>query len=345
MMWALGFTLFEVLVVVTIIALLVAILLPSLVQGREQARRATCLSNLSNFPKAVEMFAMDHGGRGQLVAHDGGRIETADPSQKKYEYQSEAYGAEGTYLKTWPVAYASHLGYRSLRRMEQYFDTDVSKTSDPSCYYGQFGRFDVFQCPSDNSPARRVLAHMPPGIPTSIDFIKIYGIISYAVNRDVFGATPGAWCDPCDPLGRPWDNGTGFSSRRYRLEGQVGRIFQPSEVVLFSDGGKDDDPTRYGLLETSVKKKDADSIISGDDIHGPYLENAEYTNGQLPHRRHDQQRGGLCVSMADGSSKYAKAVRWKDIDDGSRKGHFVSLYSPRVRVSPYPVGELCTNQP
>ncbi|HSW46105.1 MAG TPA: type II secretion system protein [Phycisphaerae bacterium] len=47
-----GFTLIEILVVVAIIALLIAVLVPSFAAGREQARRVICQSNLQQLQKA-----------------------------------------------------------------------------------------------------------------------------------------------------------------------------------------------------------------------------------------------------------------------------------------------------
>ena len=57
-----GFTLIELLVVVAIIALLVSILLPSLRQAREAARRAVCLANQHHIGAAVSMYAQDNRG-------------------------------------------------------------------------------------------------------------------------------------------------------------------------------------------------------------------------------------------------------------------------------------------
>jgi len=56
----LAFTLIEILVVVAIIALLVAILLPSLAKAREQGRQAVCGSNNRQIGIAMRIFAEEH---------------------------------------------------------------------------------------------------------------------------------------------------------------------------------------------------------------------------------------------------------------------------------------------
>jgi prepilin-type N-terminal cleavage/methylation domain-containing protein len=55
-----AFTLIEMLVVVGIIALLVAILMPSLARAREQARAAACLSNLKQQGIGFSAYSADH---------------------------------------------------------------------------------------------------------------------------------------------------------------------------------------------------------------------------------------------------------------------------------------------
>jgi prepilin-type processing-associated H-X9-DG protein len=57
-----AFTLVELLVVVGIIALLLAMLLPSLNKAREQSRTVTCLSNLRQIVQACHNYSSEHQG-------------------------------------------------------------------------------------------------------------------------------------------------------------------------------------------------------------------------------------------------------------------------------------------
>ena len=55
-----GFTLIELLVVIAIIAILAAILFPVFARARENARKATCQSNLKQIGMGVVMYAQDY---------------------------------------------------------------------------------------------------------------------------------------------------------------------------------------------------------------------------------------------------------------------------------------------
>ena len=72
-----GFTLIELLVVVAIIALLVSILLPSLQQARELARRAVCSANLYHIASAENIYANDNKGwTTDLMMYSAGEVDS-----------------------------------------------------------------------------------------------------------------------------------------------------------------------------------------------------------------------------------------------------------------------------
>jgi len=96
-----GFTLIELLVVVAIIALLIAILLPSLRRAREQAKCTLCLSNLRQIGIGMTIYASDHRGwlpvgpadkMWYIDRNTGQRFDEPGPNRRPYPWSTCHWG-------------------------------------------------------------------------------------------------------------------------------------------------------------------------------------------------------------------------------------------------------------
>jgi len=113
-----AFTLIELLVVITIISILAAILFPVFARARENARRASCMSNMKQLALGWLMYAQDYDGRLVFYQYGGGTdmgkvfpyvkndqvfiCPSADlPDTRKYDPATSPYGTDygmpGTY--------------------------------------------------------------------------------------------------------------------------------------------------------------------------------------------------------------------------------------------------------
>jgi len=113
-----GFTLIELLVVVAIIALLIAILLPSLGRAREQANRTTCQANVGGMSKAMAVYAADNNDSYPVIvalptglASNGlgptpipGTVQTDANQAITWMFQNTTAGNAGIYSNMWVMA-------------------------------------------------------------------------------------------------------------------------------------------------------------------------------------------------------------------------------------------------
>ncbi len=117
-----AFTLIELLVVVAIIAVLIAILLPSLTQARDSAKRVTCVAHLQQQGTALQMYRSDYAGRGPAADYYDGNISEWEGGWHKiqfgllFSYVGEDWDTYRSDLKlTRPPIFACPMNVPALR--------------------------------------------------------------------------------------------------------------------------------------------------------------------------------------------------------------------------------------
>jgi prepilin-type N-terminal cleavage/methylation domain-containing protein/prepilin-type processing-associated H-X9-DG protein len=145
-----GFTLVELLVVITIISMLMALLLPAVQSARESARRATCMNNQKNLSLALLNY---ESGRRSFPGYTEylGLWGTVNGAQVPVDASGNALTLQTSDLQTndatWIVPLFPFLERQDLWKM--WSDTSVAATNESNTGYRPQVMMKLLVCPSD----------------------------------------------------------------------------------------------------------------------------------------------------------------------------------------------------
>jgi len=346
-----GFTLVELLVVVSIIALLVSILLPSLSMAREQAKLVKCLSHARGMAQAGLVFSQDHAGKFQISTNNVG-LDKADPTRRKFEY-----GSHGELL-AWPVALAQSANVGLQENWLWGIREVLFEEGAPVTVWGRKSKiheeFKLATCPGDRvgiSTPWYPYGDQPgmlagPGDPHDTDApdpgptIGYWGALSFGINEDLVGAEVVAGSNYGavgrywrDPAGNPrWAQGEMSPYAGQRFQGNLDLVHDPSSILLLVDAGPNDvDGFVAGAYDPTLNSAYA-NLITSAKCPGPWLEDfVGYWSNRIPSRRH--VGGRVNVLFADYHGETVAPVSFRDSAYVTQK--VPTKYNAKVRISPY----------
>jgi prepilin-type N-terminal cleavage/methylation domain-containing protein/prepilin-type processing-associated H-X9-DG protein len=223
-----GFTLVELLVVISIIALLMAVLMPALARAREQGKRAACLYYQRQLTSAWMMYADDNGDK--IVCGDSEEYGNADnpaPTNDAYNSAGVHYRERPWVMRDWgtPPGWPSGVPFGVPEKKDQItkgalyrYVKDVKAYKCPRANADETRSFSVVDQMNVTVIAAAVLNTNVMLIKTRQDIKKAYERMIFVDDGGCEGKTEGGWTVTFQSPPQWWDppsarhgDGTTFS--------------------------------------------------------------------------------------------------------------------------------------
>ncbi len=309
-----AFTLVELLVVVSIIALLISILLPSLKSAREQAKTLKCQANLSGISKAAIVYQAEFDE--WLVGSPG---TTGSLIYGKYQGQDSGY----VDMPEAPLQIWDFTGPLAVHSMSM--EGLPAKRSER---WDELLGAGIFKCPSNKVKSEvypRGTAEFKNGNGSSYCTVRNFTVWP---RSSAFGGTV-----PFDV-----EYGAGNNAARMRVGGttnipssyspRVSKVGQPSEKVFFADG------SRYTDVDQQTGAPTVTHNVQWDGAYGGAFSTAGPTVGEQylraywlddPARKFTYRHGkgktvGIVISFFDGHAEWVSEDKSRDVSYWYPKG-------------------------
>ena len=297
-----GFTLIEVLVVVAIIALLVAILLPSLNQAKAQARRSVCGSNLRQIMNATFEWGVSNKDGIVGSAFTSGQCpayRVNGPDSDRCSNDSRAWRVLATHMYDWSSPLLRMIGHKF----------SLSPEGFPHRF--KLIRRGIFQCPSNKFKDDVIGANNQAtgGLWRDADLTNL-GSPSYLTNRMFLFLGRST---PRNVGAGDWEQDEPNQAMPEGYRPRLGSVARPSDKAFIQDGFRI--RPYQGQSGVNIRWEQDDST-GGFNDYGPWLMRGTsggphgrpmaysriFSNGlSLPFHSFRHEKGkGLMVAFFDG---------------------------------------------